>query len=352
MIEIKHKETGHVLLTVDAETLQGARLSGKNLSNADLSNTDLSDADLSIANLAYANLSGAKLTYTNLAGANLILANLNDANLTGAQMNSANLIAASLTATNLTGAKLSHAILNSTYLASITLTDAALGGTSFGNCPDLHGAKGLGQIDHLGPSYLDTITLRACVNDLPNEFLLGVGYTHEEIKTLRRMYPRGFKYFSCFLSHAAKDGEFVDRLRESLLAKDVLCYHYQYDTPGGQPLEFEIDKAIKSHDKLVLVCSKSSLLRENVVKEIIAAIEQEQRFGEKKLFPIRLDDYLFDDELSRHAERMVKHGVWKMNWVDWTREVFAPDFRNWKDHAVYQKALENLLRDLKSPTTP
>src|SRR5438445_11817482 len=68
MIEIKHKETGEVLLRVNANTLEGASLNGANLKGADLRavvrrkanlrGADLSDADHRDATLADAVLSG------------------------------------------------------------------------------------------------------------------------------------------------------------------------------------------------------------------------------------------------------------------------------------------------------
>ena len=65
MIEIKHRHTGKVLLTVNAPSLRDAvlrdaDLSGADLSGADLRGADLSDADLSDADLRGADLRGAK----------------------------------------------------------------------------------------------------------------------------------------------------------------------------------------------------------------------------------------------------------------------------------------------------
>jgi len=96
MIEIRHKYTGEILHTVDADDLRwanlsGANLSGANLSEANLSRTDLSGAnlgrtDLSRTDLSGADLSGADLRWANLSGANLSGANLSEANLSGADL--------------------------------------------------------------------------------------------------------------------------------------------------------------------------------------------------------------------------------------------------------------------------
>ena len=70
-IEIRHRDTGAVLRTVNAETLRGIDLAGADLSGANLRGANLSGADLSGANLSGANLSGANLSWADLSGANL-----------------------------------------------------------------------------------------------------------------------------------------------------------------------------------------------------------------------------------------------------------------------------------------
>ena len=65
-MEIKHKLTNEVLLTIEGDSLQGA-----NLRWADLRWADLRWADLRGANLRGADLRGADLRGANLRGANL-----------------------------------------------------------------------------------------------------------------------------------------------------------------------------------------------------------------------------------------------------------------------------------------
>ena len=69
MIEIKHKDTGAVLHTVEADTLSGADLRWADLSEATLSGAHLTGADLRWADLSEATLSGANLSEANLTGA-------------------------------------------------------------------------------------------------------------------------------------------------------------------------------------------------------------------------------------------------------------------------------------------
>jgi hypothetical protein len=108
-IEIKHRYTGAVLWSGEAESLEAAVVSavkaGACLAGAYLAGADLADANLADANLAYANLADANLAYANLAGAYLTDANLAVANLAGANLAYANLAGADLAGADLARAR-------------------------------------------------------------------------------------------------------------------------------------------------------------------------------------------------------------------------------------------------------
>lgn len=104
---------------------------------------------------------------------------------------------------------------------------------------------------------------------------------------------------------------------------------------------------MEGHDKLVLICSRQSFYRPNVVKEILRAVDQERKTGRKKLFPIRLDDHNLSDEFMEEAREKVKSGEWRENWVYFVRKFHVPDFSGWKDHDAYVGAVAELLRNFK-----
>jgi hypothetical protein len=123
MIEIKHRYTGAVLCTVDANSLTYADLTYADLTYADLTGTDLTNA----------NLTGADLTYARLTGADLTGADLTHAVLTHADLTYARLTGADLTGADLTHAVLTHAVLRNADLRNADLT-GAIGLTSFTVC--------------------------------------------------------------------------------------------------------------------------------------------------------------------------------------------------------------------------
>ena len=65
-----------------------------------------------------------------------------------------------------------------------------------------------------------------------------------------------------------------------------------------------------------------------------AALDREhQQKGTFLLFPIRLDDHVLQTSKA---------------WAVAVRQRYIGDFRQWTDDAMYQRALQRLLRDLKA----
>ncbi len=191
-------------------------------------------------------------------------------------------------------------------LAGADLSGAQLFETNFTDCSDLHESVSLAQVVPNGPSTLDARTLRACIHDLPDVFLQGVGYTNKEIEHLRALYAdKAPQYFSCFISYARVNADFAEGLHTDLQGKNVPCWKDDHDIRSGDFWWAQIGEAIKKHDKLIVVCSEQSLSHTEVVEEIVAAIEQERKAGIQKLFPITLDRFIYSSDIE---EATLKRG--------------------------------------------
>jgi TIR domain len=89
-------------------------------------------------------------------------------------------------------------------------------------------------------------------------------------------------------------------------------------------------------DKVLLVLSERSIASDWVEDEVTKAYAEERRRGMTVLFPIRLDDTVF-----------ATNEAWALKLRD-NRNI--GDFRCWKEHDAYQKALDRLLCDLRIET--
>jgi len=224
--------------------------------------------------------------------------------------------------------------------------------TFFVDVNGLAESVGLDSIVHHRPSTLDLRTIRDCVSHLPEVFLLGVGYTHDEIENLWDMYPTGIRYYTCFISHCESDLPYANMLREDLDQHKVKCWRYKEDLRGGRNWRDQVNHQIALKDKLILVCSASSVYRPNVVHEILSAIDLERATGKPKLFPVRLDDHILGDEMEQMAGKNVHDGLWRDNWVTYVleeKELHIPDFSGWDtDNQKYKSEFAKLLDALKA----
>ncbi len=96
-------------------------------------------------------------------------------------------------------------------------------------------------------------------------------------------------------SVSSKDDDFAQRLYADLQAKNVRCWKFDENAKWGEPVWGEIDTAIRHYDKLVVICSQHSLQSPPVIREIERALQKEDREHRNVLFPVRIDDYLFDE---------------------------------------------------------
>ena len=306
------------------------------LMGANLVNVNLSNADLFGANFVGANLSGADLSGANLAGADLSGANLSVADLSGASLSVANLFRANLTEANLTSARCAF--------------------NTFANC-NLGQCRGLESVVHESPSSIGIDTIMASKGSIPMAFLLGAGVPSEILDALRPLVSGERRYYRCFISYTSADEEFATRLHRDLEAEGVPWWKYSEDAVAGRRVWANIDRAIQDNDKMVTICSRSSLQKDGVPKEIERALQKEAALNaenvrrkeeatkqgkkpdlldEDVLVPVRLDDFVFTD-----WQRPRKADVLATNILD---------FSGWRNEAKYQDALHRLLHALGPKT--
>jgi uncharacterized protein YjbI with pentapeptide repeats len=327
MIDIVERFYRGSLFSLNLDTLEGADLRGLNFEMAYLVEANLQGANLQDANLRYADLLEANLRKANLRYATLSETSLEEADFGGAD--------------------LSSAILNDCTLERTNFRNAVFRSTVFANL-DLRGAIGLDEAIIVGPCTVGIDTICLSKGTIPLGFLQGVGIPADLIHYSQALIATPMEYFSCFICHAEKDQPFADALRAELIANNVRCWHYRYDLRGGAFWRKQIDDAIRAQDKLLLICSKESLERPNVMEEVLIAIEQERKLGKQKLFPIRLDDFVLSQEMTSLYERVPPRQR-REDWLSYLRNYHISDFREWKTRLSYEREFQRLLSDLKSP---
>lgn len=341
--------------------LTWTNFSGAKLTWAFLTDADLTQADLRGADISWARLIRAKFTGADLSRAVLTNAYLREANLTAADLSEASLKKAGLRAANLTDADLNKAILSGADLAWANLTGTDLRGADISDVQlifadlsksifgwtyianiNLKEVKGLKSIIHKGPSSIGIDTIYKSQGEIPEIFLRGVGVPDNFIEYMPHLMGDAIQLYSCFISYSTRDQQFAERLHSDLQSKGVRCWFAPEDVKGGRKLHEQIPEAIRLYDKLLLVLSENSMKSEWVKTEIYHARQDEISTSKRKLFPIGLVNFneirrwvAFDADSGKDMAREV-------------REYFIPDFSNWKDHDIYKKAFDRLMRDLEA----
>jgi len=278
-----------------------------------ISGVDLYHADLTDTVLAHANLASSNLTW-----AHLVKTDLSDADLRCSRLWFADFMEANLSNSRFDG--------------------ATTGWTKFSRV-DLSRASGLENIVHIGPSMVGFDTIEHSGGAVPKQFLQGAGLSDKMIRAQLSLSRAAF--YSCFISYAHEDRQFARRLHGVLQSQGVRCWLDEKDILPGDNIYDQVERGIRSADKVLLCCSQSSLNSWWVDGEIATAFAKEQRLVNDArrettvLIPLNLDGYLLS-------------GKWRSGKSAQVLQRLAADFtgRN-LDDASFEAACESVVDALR-----
>jgi len=295
---------------------------GIDLYKADLSEVDLTGATLERVNLSRALLYSSKLVAANLKGANLHGAQLDHSDLSEANLAEAELVAATFTGAILAGTEFRNSLLGSTSLGAV----------------DLSTARGLDTIRHAGPSSIGADTIYLSKARISETFLRGAGVPDGFATYMKSLVVNPIEYYSCFISYSNKDKDFAGRLHADLQNAHVRCWFFPAHAKWGRGVWEAIDEPIRKYDKLIVICSENSLQSGPVLREVERALRREDAEGKNILFPVRIDEYLFEK--------------WEHPFKSDVLSKVVGDFRQWRNRDGYRRAFERLLRALREEDKP
>lgn len=103
------------------------------------------------------------------------------------------------------------------------------------------------------------------------------------------------EYYSVAISYGDLDIDIATLLNEFLIANGVKTWFFPANAKIGQRLSKTMFEMANEYDRVILICSKSSLERNGVLNEIEEVFARETREGSRTvLLPLRLDDYVFN----------------------------------------------------------
>ncbi|MDC3379044.1 toll/interleukin-1 receptor domain-containing protein [Planctomycetota bacterium] len=295
----------------------------------DLRDVQLSGACLAGADFNHATLAGAKFARADLRQADLADTDLDYADLRSADLRNADLYNCRFSRAQLEDADLRGAIVGGTVFAGTDLAKVRFKGVRFG-----------------GVSHVDFEALQRTAASLGKDsskqgevetFLRGCGVP-EQIMDVFRSWIGVIQYYTCFISYSHADMAFANRLYEALQARGVRCWKDDKDLNLGDVVQDRINEAIRLHDKVILICSKTSLASKWVEREISMAMRREDKTKQLMLIPLVLDGAL--DKWESYQADMLTTRLWG-------------DFKNWRrNDAKFLEQLGRVIEALERGTVP
>lgn len=307
---------------------ENAIMDEASLSGSDLTGVSFQGVQMKRAYLVGARLRGAFLQFTNLSHSDLSKVDLQDSKLFRSILDRTNLSEA-----NLSNATVSSVLLRGTILDKVDLSYSTIRGLVLDKC-DLSTFVGLNTVKHSGPSTVGIETIYLSKGKIPEAFLRGCGVPNTFITFARSLINAAIDFYSCFISYSSKNQAFAERLYADLQSRGVRCWFAPEDIKIGDNFRQRIDESIRVHDKLLLILSEQSISSPWVEEEVESAFELERKEKRLVLFPVRIDDAVMGSDQTWAASlRRMRH---------------IGDFSRWKEHDLYRKAFDRLLRDLKA----
>ncbi|NTX56976.1 toll/interleukin-1 receptor domain-containing protein [Myxococcus sp. CA039A] len=137
----------------------------------------------------------------------------------------------------------------------------------------------------LSPNLKDFLR-RTEMPDVFVEYMVDSAHSLDEKQLFKLM-------MTTFISYGAPDEGFARNLYEALHRNGVKSFFFPAHAKPGVKLRRLMHEGINQYDRVILICSRSSLDRPGVLNEIQEALSRESRSGGLELLvPIRLDDYV------------------------------------------------------------
>lgn len=123
-----------------------------------------------------------------------------------------------------------------------------------------------------------------------------------------------------FISYGGPDEAVAARINRYLRDEGIRTWFFPDNGEAGSKLHRVMSEGVSRHDRVLFLCSQSSLQRPGVLNELERVLEREAREGGSDiLVPITLDDYVFKDwnpKRSDLRDQLCSRVILRMNLAD------------------------------------
>jgi hypothetical protein len=172
------------------------------------------------------------------------------------------------------------------------------------------------------------------------------GITEPDIKGYVEGLVKEISLQSVFISYSFRNREIAHILNNSLRAKGVITFLWENDAPGGQRLKKIMSDYVRKLDRILFVASEDSLKSQACQFELSEGRKKQNQNWKTVLFPIHIDNYLFEVERDDIKPNEVRKEYWR-NILE-LRDINSLDFSTVEfDKAKFDKMITRIVKDLR-----
>ena len=139
-------------------------------------------------------------------------------------------------------------------------------------------------------------------------------------------------YYTLGISYGGLDEVIATKINDHLISHGVKTWFFPKNALPGEKLHRMMFKMANEYDRVLLLCSQSSLNRNGVLNEIEEVFAKEARKGSHQiLIPIAIDDYVFNEwapEQADIATRIRDRVIGKLNSAEFESEETQNQLKN------------------------
>lgn len=238
---------------------------------------------------------------------------------------------------------------NSVDLRNSTISNSQLFKSGFLNCQ--LSAKTLSPETKDDSQNYASIDLQTIVKSAPISRIVLAKYfaiTDPNVQATLKTITTKMKFQSVFISFSFKDKLFAQALYDGLTARGVPVFYWEHDAPGGRTLRDIMSTNVQRFERLVFIASEYSLKSKPCQFEISEARKKQEATWDDILYPIHIDDYLFEVTKDRIRPIHMADEYWEN--IEELKRVNSRDLTFYRDGVgdkeLFDQQLDKIVADL------
>lgn len=197
---------------------------------------------------------------------------------------------------------------------------------------------------------IDIRTIINSINQKANVLEKLFGIHNTDIKDYLIGLTSKIEFQSIFISYSFADKQFAKTINEELMRRGILTFLWEKDAPGGKPLKKIMEKGVKEKDRVLFIASKDSLKSEACHFELTQGRKKQEKTWEDVLFPIHIDNYLFEVSKDKIRPIEVQIEYWKN--IEELKSLHSIDFsefqnKDLKNNTDFERCVFKLIKSLR-----